>query len=85
MTLDGAKAVDSTYAISSWGDKNGNGPFTVSKGRNGRSAHIFYTSDNDRFVPYWGGNSANQAPNYAGALTVTTVARLDFAGRTAAG
>ena len=85
VTLDGAKAVDSTYAISSWGDKNGNGPFTVSKGRNGRSAHIFYTSDNDRFVPYWGGNSANKAPNYAGALTVTTVARLDFAGRTAAG
>ena len=84
VTLDGAKAVDSTYAISSWGDKNGNGPFTVSKGRNGRSAHIFYTSDNDRFVPYWGGNSANKAPNYAGALTVTTVARLDFAGRTAA-
>ena len=84
VTLDGAKAVDSTCAISSWGDKNGNGPFTVSKGRNGRSAHIFYTSDNDRFVPYWGGNSANKAPNYAGALTVTTVARLDFAGRTAA-
>lgn len=84
VTLDGAKAADSTYAISSWGDKNGRGPFTVSKGRNGRSAHIFYESDNDRFVPYWGGNSANKAPNYAGALTVTTVARLDFAGRTAA-
>ena len=85
VTLDGAKAVDSTYAISSWGDKDGNGPFTVSKGRNGRSAHIFYESNGDRFVPYWGGNSAGKAPNYAGAVTVTTVARLDFAGRTAAG
>ena len=83
VTLEGAKAVDSTYAISSWGDKNGNGPFTVSKGRNGRSAHIFYESNGDRFVPYWDGNSAGKAPNYAGAVTVTTVARLDFAGRTA--
>ena len=85
VTPDGAKADDSTWAISSWGDKDGSGPFTVSKGRNGRSAHIFYTSDNNRFVPYWGGNTANKAPNYAGALTVTTVARLDFAGRTASG
>ena len=82
VTLNGAKAADSTYAISSWGDKNGNGPFTVSKGRNGRSAHIFYESNGDRFVPYWDGNSAGKAPNYAGAVTVTTVARLDFAGRT---
>lgn len=85
VTLDGAKAADSTWAISSWGDKDGSGPFTVSKGRNGRSAHIFYTDGNNRFVPYWGGNTANKAPNYAGALTVTTVARLDFAGRTASG
>ena len=82
VTLDGAKAADSTWAISSWGDKNGAGPFTVSKGRNGRSAHIFYTDDSDCFVPYWDGNTANKAPNYAGALTVTTVARLRFAGRT---
>lgn len=85
VTLDGAKAVDSTWAISSWGDKNGTGPFTVSKGRNGRSAHIFYTDDSDCFVPYWDGNTANKAPNYAGALTVTTVARLRFAGRTVEG
>ncbi|MGN0854857.1 MAG: beta strand repeat-containing protein [Kiritimatiellia bacterium] len=84
VTLDGAKAADSTCAFSTWSDKDGSGPFTVSKGRNGRSAHIFYESESNRFVPYWDANTAGKAPNCAGALTVTTVARLDFAGRTGA-
>lgn len=79
-TVTGAKAEDSLYEINPWGDKNGDGPFVGFGGKTGRAAHIFYKSNGDRFVPYWNGNSANLSPLHAGSMTVTTVAKLKFAG-----
>ena len=70
MTVDGAKASDSRNQISSWV----NVPALVAKGRNGSSAHVANGS-----TTYWSSMNATQsALDSAGAITVTTVARLPF-------
>lgn len=74
------KVADARYQINSWGDVESAGTCIVKSGKTGSSAHIYYTSAGDRFVPHWGANSADQAPNYAGAVTVVTVAKLMCAG-----
>ncbi len=75
-------ATDSVYKFSGWGDKTGNGPFIVNKGRSGKSAHIFFKNNTDRQTPYWDGTTAPVgALDSCGALTVTTVARLMCAGK----
>lgn len=80
-TVTGAKAADSACGIAWWGDKDGGGPFILDVGRNGRSAHVFYKGNGNRFVPYWDRLDPNdRAPNYAGGMTATTVARLMCAG-----
>ena len=81
VSVDASKASDSKYKISSWGDKNGDGPFTA-RARNGRAVRIFHNSDSDRFEVYWNGLSAGCSPFYAGEMSVVSVLKMKEANNT---
>ncbi len=82
-TVDASQtATDSKYETGAWGEKEGDGPFIVNRGRTGTSAHVFYNSSSDCCAPYWTSLSSGYGFQEAGVLTVTTVARVPKAATT---
>lgn len=81
VTTGDIGAADDSYASINWGgEKSGSGPFVVRRGRSGKSAHVGIF-DGNTLTPWWDSNDKGRALQSAGAVTVTTVARLMCADR----
>ena len=79
-TGDIGAATDSYASINWGGEKSGSGPFVVRRGRSGKSAHVGIF-DGNTLTPWWNSNDKGRNLQSAGAVTVTTVARLMCADR----
>lgn len=71
MSEANAKADDSTYGLSNWGDVNGQDKSIAT--RNGRAALLYRNSDSQRFSVYWNNNTADKIPFYAGVMTAVSI------------